>query len=83
MMIVTFLSLFIGGFISGGKGKKQGIVLGGGTGILYLVIILLFQYLGHDSLFSCKSMDLLYMLFHHGYNGRHTWCKYERRGIRT
>src|SRR3954470_13064089 len=27
MMIVTFFSLFIGGFISGGKGKKQGIVL--------------------------------------------------------
>ena len=55
MMIVTFLSLFIGGFISGGKGKKQGIVLGGGTGILYLAIILLFQYLGHDSFFSIKQ----------------------------
>ena len=27
MMIVTFLSLFIGGFISGGKGKKQGILI--------------------------------------------------------
>lgn len=55
MLIVTFLSLFIGGFISGGKGKKQGILLGGGTGILYLAIVLLFQYLGHDSLFSLKQ----------------------------
>lgn len=55
MMIVTFLSLFIGGFISGGKGKKQGILLGGGTGILYLAIILLFQYLGHDTFFSAKQ----------------------------
>lgn len=55
MLIVTFLSLFIGGFISGGKGKKQGILLGGGTGILYLVIIILFQYLGHDSQFSANQ----------------------------
>lgn len=55
MLIVTFFSLFIGGFISGGKGKKQGIVLGGGTGILYLAIILLFQYLGQDSFFSAKQ----------------------------
>lgn len=55
MMIVSFFSLFIGGFISGGKGKKQGIVLGGGTGILYLAIILLFQYLGHDSLLTAKQ----------------------------
>jgi putative membrane protein (TIGR04086 family) len=55
MMIVTFLSMFIGGFISGGKGKKQGIILGGGTGLLYLAIIVLFQYLGQDSLFSAKQ----------------------------
>jgi putative membrane protein (TIGR04086 family) len=55
MMIVTFLSMFIGGFISGGKGKKQGILLGGGTGLLYLAIIVLFQYLGQDSLFSAKQ----------------------------
>ncbi|USK58933.1 TIGR04086 family membrane protein [Peribacillus asahii] len=55
VMIVTFLSIFIGGFVSGGKGRKQGILLGGGTGIVYLAIILLFQYLGHDSLFSVKQ----------------------------
>ncbi|WP_108669473.1 TIGR04086 family membrane protein [Peribacillus acanthi] len=55
MMAMTFISLFIGGFISGGKGKKQGWMLGGGTGILYTAIILLFQYLGHDSSFSAKE----------------------------
>ncbi|RUQ27855.1 TIGR04086 family membrane protein [Peribacillus cavernae] len=55
IMAVSFISLFIGGFISGGKGKKQGWMLGGGTGILYMLIVLLFQYLGHDSLFSLKQ----------------------------
>lgn len=55
MLAVTFLSIFIGGFISGGKGRKQGIVLGGGTGLLYLVIILIFQYVGNDVLFSSKQ----------------------------
>ncbi|RFU62771.1 TIGR04086 family membrane protein [Bacillus sp. V59.32b] len=55
IMAVTFLSLFIGGFISGGKGKKQGWMLGGGTGLIFMLIVLLFQYLGHDSLFSPKQ----------------------------
>ncbi|CAH0346382.1 TIGR04086 family membrane protein [Bacillus sp. CECT 9360] len=55
IMAVTFLSLFIGGFISGGKGKKQGWMLGGGTGLIFMLIVLLFQYLGHDSLFSLKQ----------------------------
>lgn len=55
IMIVTFLTIFIGGFISGSKGKKQGILLGAGTGLLYLLIILLYQYLGHDSLFTLKQ----------------------------
>ncbi|KOR86474.1 hypothetical protein AM233_22460 [Bacillus sp. FJAT-22058] len=55
VMIVSFLSLFIGGFISGGKGKKQGLFLGGSTGLLYLLVVFLFQYLGHDSLFTIKQ----------------------------
>ncbi|MFD0047889.1 TIGR04086 family membrane protein [Actinomycetes bacterium NPDC127524] len=55
IMAASFISLFIGGFISGGRGKKQGWMLGGGTGLLYLIIIMLFKYLGHDSLFSLKE----------------------------
>lgn len=55
IMAVSFITLFIGGFISGGKGKKQGWMLGGGTGLVYMVIILLFQYLGTDSLFSLRE----------------------------
>ncbi|WP_409289475.1 TIGR04086 family membrane protein [Peribacillus sp. SCS-37] len=56
VMIVSFISMFIGGFITGGKGKRQGWLIGGGTGLLYSIIILLFQYLGHDSLFSLKQL---------------------------
>ena len=55
IMLVSFLSLFIGGFISGGRGQKQGLFLGGSTGFLYLLIIFLFQYLGHDALFTVKQ----------------------------
>nr|WP_204540664.1 TIGR04086 family membrane protein [Peribacillus deserti] len=56
IMIVSFISMFVGGFISGGKGKKQGWLLGGGTGLAYAAVVLLFQYLGHDSLFSIKQL---------------------------
>ncbi|WP_374722391.1 TIGR04086 family membrane protein [Peribacillus tepidiphilus] len=55
VMAISFLSIFMGGFISGGKGKKQGWLLGGGTGLLYTSIVFLFQYLGHDHLFSLKE----------------------------
>lgn len=55
ILILSFISIFIGGIISGGKGKKQGWLLGGGTGLLYTLIILLFQYLGHDTLFTSRE----------------------------
>lgn len=55
ILILSFISIFIGGLISGGKGKKQGWLLGGGTGLLYTLIILLFQYLGMDSLFTARE----------------------------
>jgi putative membrane protein (TIGR04086 family) len=53
---VSFVSLFVGGFVSGGKGKAKGWLLGGGTGLLYSLIIFLFRYLGHDSLFSVEQV---------------------------
>jgi putative membrane protein (TIGR04086 family) len=53
---VSFISLFIGGFISGGKGKEKGWLLGGGTGLLYSIIVFLFHYLGHDSLFTMEQI---------------------------
>ncbi|MCM2606053.1 TIGR04086 family membrane protein [Rossellomorea marisflavi] len=56
--IVSFLALFIGGFMSGGKGKTKGWMLGGSTGILYTLFVFLFQYLGLDS--SPSSEQLIY-----------------------
>ncbi|MFO1443063.1 TIGR04086 family membrane protein [Bacillus sp. Bva_UNVM-123] len=53
---ISFISLFIGGFISGGKGKQKGWLLGGLTGVIYSVIIFLFQYLGFDRLFDIEQI---------------------------
>ena len=64
ILILSFISIFIGGLISGGKGKKQGWILGGGTGLLYTLIILAFQYLGFDQTFSSREwiQSLCYIL---------------------
>lgn len=64
ILILSFISIFIGGLISGGKGKKQGWLLGGGTGLLYTLIILTFQYLGFDQTFSSREwiQSLCYIL---------------------
>jgi len=56
ILFVSFFSLFIGGFISGGKGKRSGWMLGGATGLLYTLIIFLYQYLGLDALFTTKQI---------------------------
>ncbi len=52
ILSISFLALFIGGFVSGGKGKEKGWLMGGATGLLYSLIVFLFQYLGHDTTFS-------------------------------
>lgn len=54
--IISFFSVFAGGFICGGKGKHKGWVLGGATGLLYSLIIFLYQYLGHGSIFSLEQL---------------------------
>ncbi|VEF47666.1 putative integral inner membrane protein [Bacillus freudenreichii] len=54
--IISFFSVFAGGFICGGKGKQKGWVLGGATGLLYSLIIFLYQYLGHGSFFTIEQL---------------------------
>lgn len=54
--IISFFSVFAGGFICGGKGKQKGWVLGGATGLLYSLIIFSYQYLGHGSLFTFEQL---------------------------
>ncbi|WP_338473263.1 TIGR04086 family membrane protein [Niallia sp. XMNu-256] len=53
---ISFVSLFIGGFIAGGKGKQKGWLLGGLTGVIYTIIIFLYQFLGLESLFSIEQI---------------------------
>ncbi|MBE3569876.1 MAG: TIGR04086 family membrane protein [Bacillales bacterium] len=54
--IISFLSIFMGGYITGGKGKEKGLLLGAITGIVYSSIIFLYQFLGYDAIFSLKQL---------------------------
>ncbi|KHD86858.1 TIGR04086 family membrane protein [Heyndrickxia ginsengihumi] len=54
--VISFITLFIGGFICGGRGKKKGWLLGSLTGIIYTFIVFLVQYLGYDELFSLQQI---------------------------
>ncbi|MFS0861697.1 TIGR04086 family membrane protein [Fredinandcohnia sp. 179-A 10B2 NHS] len=53
---VSFIALFAGGFVSGGKGKERGWLIGGGTGVLYSIIVFLVQFLGYDATFSTEQL---------------------------
>jgi putative membrane protein (TIGR04086 family) len=53
---LSFIGLFGGGFLSGGKRKQKGWMIGGLTGLAYSLIIFLFQYLGYDRLFSAEQV---------------------------
>lgn len=53
---ISFIAIFSGGFVSGGKGKQKGWLLGGLTGLLYSLIIFLYQYLGYDRLFQFEQI---------------------------
>lgn len=53
---ISFITLFIGGFISGGKAGQKGWLLGGSTGVAFSLVIFLFQFLGYDSLFSMEQI---------------------------
>ncbi|MCA1031886.1 TIGR04086 family membrane protein [Bacillus timonensis] len=55
ILVVSFLALFIGGFVSGGKGKEKGWLMGGATSVIFTLIVFLFQYLGYDSTFSSEQ----------------------------
>lgn len=62
LLTISFIIIFIGGFVSGGKGKEKGWLLGGSTGLCYTVIIFMFQYLGFESSFTAEQT-----LYHLGF----------------
>ncbi|AQX53634.1 TIGR04086 family membrane protein [Priestia flexa] len=60
--ILSFLAVFIGGFMSGGKSGSKGWMIGGATGLIYSVLMLMLQFLGYNELFSAQQL-----LFHGGF----------------
>ncbi|QIZ11165.1 TIGR04086 family membrane protein [Priestia megaterium] len=53
---LSFIGLFGGGFLSGGKRKEKGWLIGGLTGLIYSIVVFLFQYLGYDRLFNAEQV---------------------------
>lgn len=62
IVTLSFLSLFIGGFIAGGKAKQKGWLSGLGTGLLFSIITFLIQYLGYNTVFTMEQY-----MYHGGY----------------
>ncbi len=62
IIITTFISLLVGGFVSGGKSHQKGWLVGASTGLAYSLIIFLIQYLGYNNTFSAAQY-----MFHAGY----------------
>ncbi|WP_349772346.1 TIGR04086 family membrane protein [Lederbergia citrisecunda] len=54
--IISFFSVFAGGFVCGGKGKQKGWLIGGTTGLVYSLLIFLYQYLGHSTVFTFEQL---------------------------
>lgn len=59
---VGLVALFIGGLITGVKGKAKGWIYGGITGIGFTLFVFLVQYLGYRNGFSLEQL-----LHHSGY----------------
>ncbi|MEH7093851.1 TIGR04086 family membrane protein [Neobacillus vireti] len=53
---LSFIGLFGGGFLSGGKRKEKGWLIGGFTGLIYSLVVFMFQYLGYDRLFNAEQV---------------------------
>ncbi|RBW70424.1 TIGR04086 family membrane protein [Bacillus taeanensis] len=60
----SFIAIFIGGIIAGGRGKERGWIIGALTGLLYTIFVFFVQFLGYSMTFDSSQM-----LFHFGYMG--------------
>lgn len=67
---ISFITLFIGGFIAGGKSKEKGWLSGGLTALCFSLTVLLFQYLGFGEAFNLKQAPLSFRLFGSQHAGR-------------
>ncbi len=62
IIVLTFVAVLVGGFVSGGKSKQKGWLVGAGTGVLYSLVVFVVQFLGYNSTFSLEQY-----LFHAGF----------------
>ncbi|GAE35100.1 TIGR04086 family membrane protein [Halalkalibacter akibai] len=60
--IVAFVTMFLGGTISGAKAKEKGWIAGAFTALLFSLLTFLIQYLGYNNTFTSEQY-----LFHGGY----------------
>lgn len=54
-LIISFIALFLGGLISGGKVAERGWMIGAVTGLMYTILVFFVQYLGFDTGFSMQQ----------------------------
>src|SRR5699024_1753223 len=54
-LTIRLIALFVGGIISGLKGKENGWVVGALTGAGFTLLTFLVQYLGFDEIFSIQQ----------------------------
>ncbi|RDW19293.1 TIGR04086 family membrane protein [Oceanobacillus arenosus] len=54
-LTIGFITLFIGGFIAGAKGKMKGWIIGGLIGLGFTLFTFLVQYLGYQHGFSMEQ----------------------------
>ncbi|MDT8861547.1 TIGR04086 family membrane protein [Alkalihalobacillus sp. MEB130] len=59
---VAFVTMFLGGTISGAKAKEKGWMAGATTALLFSVLTFLIQYLGYNTGFSNEQY-----MYHGGY----------------
>ncbi len=62
ILFLSFASLFAGGFIAGGKGGQKGLFVGFITGLAYLVVVFLIQFLGFGN-----GLSIQQLLYHAGF----------------
>ena len=55
-IIIPVLSLFVGGFVVGKRSRKKGWLEGLKYGIIFLIILALFNYLGLQNSFVLKNL---------------------------
>src|SRR5699024_5719 len=55
-LIIGLLTLFLGGFVAGIKGKANGWIIGLTTGLGFTLITFFIQYLGFNEIFTTKQI---------------------------